>query len=136
MALFLAGQSFVIPESPYETHQLEMNLAGMVLSLIGTLAGAWLASKWLPHTPMGGWLILKPKATTEAASHASGVTVKTHTLLGAIGEAVTDLRPAGKARFGDEVVDVQTRRDFLAVGDPVVVIEAQGNRILVRRLEP
>ena len=49
------------------------------------------------------------------------------------GEAFTTLRPAGKARFGEQVFDVQSQGDYIDPGQKIVVTEVTGNRIIVRK---
>ena len=50
------------------------------------------------------------------------------------GVSVTTLRPAGKAEFGDEVLNVETEGEFVEAGVKVEVVEVSGNRIIVRKL--
>jgi membrane-bound serine protease (ClpP class) len=50
---------------------------------------------------------------------------------GEVGIAHTPLRPAGKARFGDHLVDVLTEGDFVARGRPVRVIKVSGQQVFV-----
>ncbi|NBC97064.1 MAG: nodulation protein NfeD [Deinococcus-Thermus bacterium] len=56
-------------------------------------------------------------------------------LIGQIGTAMSDLRPAGVARFGDERVDVVSDGDYVAAGSRLRVLRAEGNRVVVRPLE-
>jgi membrane-bound serine protease (ClpP class) len=49
--------------------------------------------------------------------------------------ALSDLRPGGYARIGDERVDVVTRGDYVTAGEPIEVISDEGYRRVVRRLE-
>jgi len=53
-------------------------------------------------------------------------------LLGARGTALSFLRPAGVASFGDARVDVLTEGDFVPAGTPVRVTRVEGARIFVR----
>ncbi|MDB4894035.1 MAG: hypothetical protein JWN15_297 [Firmicutes bacterium] len=53
-------------------------------------------------------------------------------LLGQEGEAVTVLRPAGMARFGDRKVDVVTEGEYLTAGSLIKVIRVDGTRVIVR----
>ena len=53
-------------------------------------------------------------------------------LLGTRGTTTTQLTPSGKARFGDQLVDVMADGEMIASGTEVVVREVHGNRILVR----
>lgn len=55
-----------------------------------------------------------------------------HALLGAAGVAISFLRPAGVAAFGDQRVDVLTEGDFVPSGTPVRVTRVEGARIFVR----
>lgn len=51
--------------------------------------------------------------------------------LGQVGVSVTPLRPAGKARFGDTVLDVVTGGEFLPANTSVTVQQVEGLRIRV-----
>lgn len=53
--------------------------------------------------------------------------------IGAIGTALSDLRPAGVADFDGHRVDVVTEGDYLAAGDQVEVLHAERYRRVVRR---
>lgn len=53
-------------------------------------------------------------------------------LLGAAGTAISFLRPAGVAVFGETRVDVLTEGDFVPAGTPVRVTRVEGARIFVR----
>lgn len=55
-------------------------------------------------------------------------------LLGQRGVALTQLRPAGRARFGERVVDVVSAGGFVSRGEPVEVLQVAGNRVVVQRL--
>jgi membrane-bound ClpP family serine protease len=48
------------------------------------------------------------------------------------GTAVTVLRPSGKARFADHVVDVVTEGEFIASQTRVTVIQTDGMRVVVK----
>ncbi|MGH7162792.1 MAG: NfeD family protein, partial [Planctomycetota bacterium] len=56
-------------------------------------------------------------------------------LLGAEGIAETQLRPAGKARFGDERRDVVCEKGFIAPGARVKVVAVRGNAVVVRAMD-
>ena len=51
---------------------------------------------------------------------------------GDTGEAISTLRPAGRAKFADAVVDVVAEADFIGAGSSIVVTEIHGNRVVVR----
>lgn len=56
--------------------------------------------------------------------------------LGATGVAQTDLRLSGKARLGDETVDVVSESEYIERGTPVRVIRVEGVRIVVVAVAP
>ena len=51
---------------------------------------------------------------------------------GTLGTALTILRPSGKARFGDHVVDVITKGEFIGPQTPIAVIQMDGMRVVVK----
>lgn len=57
-------------------------------------------------------------------------------LVGQEGKALTVLRPAGTAQFGDLKVDVVTEGEFLPAGVSVRVVQVEGTRVVVRRADP
>jgi len=52
--------------------------------------------------------------------------------IGAIGRAATDLRPAGKGRFGDHLVPVVSYGSFIEKDSEIEVLEASGLRVVVK----
>jgi membrane-bound serine protease (ClpP class) len=42
------------------------------------------------------------------------------------------LRPAGRADFGGEVLDVVTQGEFIETNQTVEVVEIRGNRVVVK----
>jgi membrane-bound serine protease (ClpP class) len=55
-------------------------------------------------------------------------------MVGREGVALTTLRPAGTAQFGNDKVDVVTEGEFLKAGTPIKVMRVDGARVLVRSL--
>jgi membrane-bound serine protease (ClpP class) len=56
-------------------------------------------------------------------------------LVGQEGVALTVLRPAGMARFGDKKVDVVSEGEVIDRDSRVRVIEVKGNRVVVRAVK-
>jgi len=57
-------------------------------------------------------------------------------LLNTEGEAVTDLRPGGRAVFDGHRVDVTAQTGYVACGSHIRVIKVQGNQITVKEIQP
>jgi membrane-bound serine protease (ClpP class) len=53
--------------------------------------------------------------------------------IGDTGEVVSTLRPTGKVKFGDAIVDVVAEADFLDKGCEVEIIKIYGNKVVVRK---
>jgi membrane-bound serine protease (ClpP class) len=52
-------------------------------------------------------------------------------MVGRVGVALTALRPAGRAEFGETLLDVVTEGGFVPKGERVKVLEVRGNRVVV-----
>jgi membrane-bound serine protease (ClpP class) len=48
------------------------------------------------------------------------------------GTAQTTLRPSGKARFADHLVDVVTEGEFISAQTPITVVQKDGMRVVVK----
>jgi len=109
------------------------------LTVLGTstvLAGLMLAGLlwFLPYSRLAGRLRLATRIgrSPDDPVATPGRAGERVDLEGAVGTALTDLRPAGLARFGDERVDVVTLGDFIVAGTAVRVARVEGNRVTVR----
>lgn len=103
--------------------------------LIGTVAAAGLMVftivglfVWLnvfPRTPLGKKLLLRRPLESNNPDKFSS-------LIGAEGQSLTPLRPAGTALINGRRVDVVTESDFIEAGKPIEVIFQEGVRVVVR----
>ncbi len=101
-----------------------------VLASIGavffTVAAVVVWMKIFPRTRMGRSLTVATDLQ-DAHSEAENLAV----LVGQAGLALSSLRPAGFAQFGERRVDVITRGEALPAGTPVQVVLVEGNRVVV-----
>jgi membrane-bound serine protease (ClpP class) len=132
--IFLSFQNFVLPQYPMDWVVLRHNVSSLVLCIVAVVGGAWLFSRYLPHIPFLGRMVL-PGPTHPMRGGASLVDEAGAPLVGRRGRALTDLRPAGKIEVEGRLLDAQTEGEFLAAGTPVRVMESGGNRIVVGRSE-
>lgn len=104
-----------------------------VLASIGavvfTVFAVVLWMKLFPRTRMGRALTV---ATDLSAAHSE--TEGLVSLLGASGQSVSALRPAGFAVFGERRVDVVTRGEALPPDTAVRVVQVEGNRVVVEAI--
>lgn len=94
-----------------------------VLALGGFMLWLWI----FPKTFIGRKIIL---SQSQPSAHAAK---ENHSLVGSVGIALTMLRPAGTARIGERRVDVTTAGEFVEEGVELMVIAADGLRVVVRQ---
>lgn len=132
-SLVLASLTFVRPHSEVELEELAQSVGMVALSGLGVMAFIVVSRRYLPQAPVFRNMVLEPPKEDEELIQREAI-VDYSTLIGAKGHAATDLRPAGKARINHELVDVIAEGEPLDSGTPVVVVEARGNRVVVRSL--
>jgi membrane-bound ClpP family serine protease len=116
--------------------ELGGTLAAYSFSLVAAITVAILIARYLPQIPYANRLMLKPPVDkADSLEEAQASTVGGNpALLGAIGESATPLRPAGKAKFGDDFLDVVAEGSYVDPGKMVKVVEIEGNRIVVKEV--
>lgn len=132
-SLVLASQTYVIPRNQYQLQHLRTSLLVVVGAIVGTAVSATILRRYLPHAPMFNRVFLAPPSGAELTelSRRESLGLFEH-LLGRTGATLTPLVPGGKARFGDEQVDVVSEGDFIDRNSTVEVVEVQGTRVVVR----
>jgi membrane-bound serine protease (ClpP class) len=124
------------PDQPFlpTGKMLAVPLLNMFIAIVGSFIVIALLARYLPHTsfyrrfalvdsnPPGPSLAGTPRQFATALALSPGM----H------GTAVTVLRPSGKARFADHLVDVVTEGEFIAPQTPVTVIQTDGMRVVVK----
>lgn len=138
ITLIIGALALVTLEKMPETTQDWLNLGATLttfgVSLMGAITVAFVLAWYLPHIPYANRLVLAPPTEGDESALTSAESPISSALLGAIGTAATPLRPAGKARFGDDFLDVIAEGDYVIPGTRVQVIEIEGNRIVVKAI--
>jgi membrane-bound serine protease (ClpP class) len=113
---------------------LAIPLLNLFLAIIAAVVAIALLARYLPRTsiyrrfalittnPPGPSLAGEPREFVTTLALAPGMQ----------GIALTILRPSGKARFADHVVDVLTEGEFIAPQTPITVIQTDGMRVVVK----
>jgi len=124
------------PQQPFlpTGKMLAIPLLNMFIALVGSVIAIALLARYLPRTsfyrrfalmdsnPPGPSLAGAPRQFATALALVPGMQ----------GTAITVLRPSGKARFSDHVVDVVTEGEFITPRTPVTVIQTDGMRVVVK----
>ena len=113
---------------------LAIPLRNLFIALVAAAIVIALLARYLPRTsfyrrfalmtsnPSGPSLAGAPREFATAVALSPGME----------GVALSILRPSGKARFADHVVDVITEGEFIAPQTPVKIIQQDGVRIVVK----
>jgi membrane-bound serine protease (ClpP class) len=108
--------------------ELKLPLQNLTIALVGSLVIAAILAKFLPKTPLYRSLV---------SQGASGVVSERElekeqeSRVGQTGVAISNLRPGGKAKFGDQVLDVMTQGEMIAKGQSVRIIRHSGTEAVV-----
>jgi len=131
--IVLAMQTFIWPTTDYEVDQVTYSLGTVLVLFSGMIAAAFLAKHVLPRTPFLNQTMLDAPddEAMEEIRRRETIVDLTH-LVGNTGQALTPLRPSGKAKIGHEIVSVTSDGDMIEQGEKVVVIEVRGNYAIVR----
>src|SRR3989440_1185590 len=114
---------------------LAVPLLNLFIAIVAAVLVIAILARFLPRTslyrrfalmtsnPRGPSLASAPHKFATALSLTSGTQ----------GTAITILRPSGKARFADHVVDVVTEGELIAPQTPITVMQTDGMRVVVKR---
>ncbi len=122
---------FSLPTLPATWDGLWMGLRVMTISILVSLVGIFLLVTYLPRTKLAEGVI---SGNPDAVALAIDTPYAHVAHVGDIGVVTGDLRPAGQARFGQEVVEVRSQGEYVAKGHRVQVIRREGLDIWVRPL--
>ncbi len=107
----------------------EKPVFNFILALGGAAVFAALIGKYLPHTSFYRRIVLQGEGGTHEAG--AGGEYAQIAKVGDIGIASTTLRPAGKAMFGEVLMDVVSDSEFINSGTRVKVLHVEGMKVVV-----
>lgn len=91
------------------------------------------------RSPIGRRMILDMPETPDrepSERKSSRSESKFESLRGAVGKTLTPLRPSGMTEFSGQRVDTVAEGVMIERGEYVRVVDVQGNRVVVRRIQP
>ncbi|PYJ79878.1 MAG: hypothetical protein DME69_03030 [Verrucomicrobia bacterium] len=116
---------------------LAVPLLNLFIAIVAAVLVIAILARFLPRTSLYRRFALmtsNPRGPSLAGAPHKFATALSLTS-GTQGTAITILRPSGKARFADHVVDVVTEGEFIAPQTPITVIQRDGMRVVVKRAE-
>jgi membrane-bound serine protease (ClpP class) len=110
--------------------QLQIPLLKVFGGVIGSVVAGLALGRYLPKSTL--YKKMELSAATNTAEGYSSSRGEAKSLLGTTGIAETNLRPSGKGRFGEQLVDVVTEGDLIQKGASITITEVQGSRVVVK----
>ena len=152
IGIFLAGVLCIVIEMLAPTVGLlaGLGVAAMLYSVVFALGGTMNAVgslvaaiviavlvfvmivKRLPSSKLWRRLVLHDSTSTESGYISAETRAE---LVGCTGRAETELRPSGRALVAGQPVDVVSEGAFIGKGTPIVVVSANGSRVVVRAMD-
>lgn len=113
----------------------EPTLWAMGWLLLGSLMAfgvLWLVGAQWSRLPMVSRMILRDNVTPDRQAPGDPVLqAPAGVRVGDVGRSLTELRPSGRAAFGDRPIDVMTVGNWIAANQPVKVVELRGHDVVV-----
>lgn len=137
-SIVMASHTFVWPTQDYEYREMGLTLIQLTLSLIGVTIGAVILARYFPAIPIFNRLILQPEPrhlseSLDPAAKPSMEGYESFTfLIGETGRTTSPLRPTGKARFGNLLIDVTADNFYIEPDSLVEVVDVHGTRVIVK----
>ena len=140
VSLVMASETMTASFSIEGLQKFGTPTATLMGSLLTVIVVAVVISHYLPQMPLLRRIVLEPPDSSNLAFDPRlvgqpdpvGLLVADSELIGQVGGAVSVLRPSGKARIGENLVDVVSDGPFINPGASVEVVRVEGNRVFVR----
>lgn len=125
--LYPAPGPGVLPALP-TVDKFQLPMRQLLIATIGGGVGIWLASLFLPKTPL--YRAMVSHSASGVKTEAEFAQIK-KSRQGQMGVAISALRPGGKAQFGDDILDVVSQGEMVPKGTQVRIIGTSGAEALV-----
>ena len=102
----------------------------VVITLVAVPTAIGLAFKYWPHTPMGRAFLGELPDTDDVVPADPR-----RELVGRVGTARSKMLPSGSVMIDGRMIDAVSQGGAIDAGQPVVVVEVRGNRVVVREAD-
>jgi membrane-bound ClpP family serine protease len=102
-------------------------LSFMAITVLAVPTVIGLAFKYWPHTPMGKAILGSAPTEQEVRPEEPR-----RTLVGRVGVAQSKMLPSGSVLIDGQLLDAVSQGLAIDPGEPVIVVEVRGNRVMVR----
>lgn len=108
--------------------QIRLPVENLMLALVGSLVIMVLLARILPKTSIYRTLVSQ---TASGVTSTAGREQLQASRVGQTGVAISNLRPGGKAQFGNDIIDVITQGEMISKGQTVRIIGNSGTDAIV-----
>ncbi len=131
------------PHTTFDWQIFMQGVMGLSLGFIGFIILAWLFAKYLhkiqKFDALNG-LVLLPATAKNGTEKEINITAPpeakdTAVNIGDKGEVFSKMRPTGKVKFKEQIIDCVAEANFLDKGVEVKIISIHGNRVVVRAVK-
>jgi membrane-bound serine protease (ClpP class) len=141
IGLLLVGASIIWAMMDRYPHDPLIPTGGMIerpfivlgLTVLVACIAIFFINITLPQTPFFRFVALARTQPPGPSFSSRTVDSPSSLSVGANGVSLSILRPSGNAKFGDAIVDVITRGEFIEPASPIRVLAIEGSRIVVAR---
>ena len=124
-----------ISNDPTSAGERAALLTASTTTITGILLGAiltWFCSRWFRETAIFKSAVLSAAITGNHGAPTRGEPALP--VVGARGIADSDLRPSGRARFGENFFDAQSTGSYIDCGRAIEVVSRIGSTVIVEEL--
>jgi membrane-bound serine protease (ClpP class) len=141
-SIVMASHTFVWPTQDYEYREMGFTLIQLMAALVAVAGGAVVVARYLPSIPLLNRLVLKPEPWSGPGTETEDPLAKPPLegyeslsfLIGETGRTTSPLRPTGKARFGNLLLDVTADSFYVEPDCLVEVVDVQGSKVIVKKM--
>jgi membrane-bound serine protease (ClpP class) len=112
--------------------QLRLPMTQIMIALLGAVGAVWALGLILPRTNFYDRLV---STTASGGRHVGELARERSARLGQVGVTVSPLRPGGKARFGEQILDVISQGDLVDRGRNVRIIGHSAREAIVEVID-
>jgi membrane-bound serine protease (ClpP class) len=126
------------PDQPLvpSTKMLLVPMLNLSIAIIASMIVIALLARYLPRTSFYRRFALMAANPSGPSFSAPREFVTSRPISpGTRGLAMTMLRPSGKGKFGDLIIDVITEGEFISAETPIIISQIDGMRVLVARTQ-
>ncbi|MFM7130633.1 MAG: NfeD family protein, partial [bacterium] len=136
-SIVLASHTFIWPSGANEYKEMSGTLVQLMVAMMMGIAGIIWIGRNMHRVPLLRGLVLRPGQPAESDQGpetiiAGDSELNLSHLIGQIGLTTTSLRPTGKARFGEQIVDATAQIGSIDANQSIEVVSTRGLRVIVR----